>query len=145
MDNFWHKKLTLKVRILPFLTTFTQLTARLKNFLRGWLLVLSLKEGLVEFATVCIKSEVILTRVHKYSTYYYVLCNTMADPIYPQLLFWISENCHHQRAWQYYVESIEKGKTSFISKACDNYQNFLQGNCENKNSISMGEGLQLSM
>ena len=42
------------------MTTFTQLTARLKNFLRGWLLVLGLKEGLVERATVCVKSEVIL-------------------------------------------------------------------------------------
>jgi hypothetical protein len=52
--------LTLKVRILPFLTTFTQLTARLKNFIRSWLLVLGLKEGLVECATVCVKSEVIL-------------------------------------------------------------------------------------
>ena len=53
----------MKVRILPFLTTFTQLTARLKNFLRGWLLVLSLKEGLVECATVCVKSEVILSYI----------------------------------------------------------------------------------
>ena len=35
-------------------------TARLKNFLRGWLLVLSLKKGLVECAKVSIKSEVIL-------------------------------------------------------------------------------------
>jgi hypothetical protein len=42
------------------LTTFTQLTARLKNFLRGWLLLLGLKECLVECATMCIKSEVIL-------------------------------------------------------------------------------------
>ena len=41
--------------------TFTQLTTRLKNFLRGWLLVLSLKEGLVECATVYVKSEVMLT------------------------------------------------------------------------------------
>ena len=41
-------------------TTFTQLTARLKNFLMGWLLVLGLKEGLVECATVCVKSEVTL-------------------------------------------------------------------------------------
>ena len=40
--------------------TFAQLSARLKNFLRGWLLVLGLKEGLVECATVCVKSEVIL-------------------------------------------------------------------------------------
>ena len=43
-----------------FLTTFTQVTATLKNFLMGLLLVLGLKEGLVECATVCIKSEVIL-------------------------------------------------------------------------------------
>ena len=42
------------------MTTFTQLTARLKNFLMGWLLVLSLNDGLVECATVCVKSEVIL-------------------------------------------------------------------------------------
>ena len=56
----------MKVRILPFLTTFTQLTARLKNFLRGWLLVLRLKEGLVECATVCVKSEVILIMIHTY-------------------------------------------------------------------------------
>ena len=41
-------------------STFTQLTSRLKNFLRGWLLVLSLKEDLVKCATVCVKSEVIL-------------------------------------------------------------------------------------
>jgi hypothetical protein len=42
------------------LKTFAQLSARLKNFLRGWLLVLGLKEGLVECATVCVKSVVIL-------------------------------------------------------------------------------------
>ena len=40
--------------------TFAQLSARLKNFLRGWLLVLGLKEGLVACATVCVKSVVIL-------------------------------------------------------------------------------------
>jgi hypothetical protein len=33
---------------------------RLKNFLRGWLLILGLKEGLVECVTVSVKSEVIL-------------------------------------------------------------------------------------
>ena len=42
------------------MTTFAQLSARLKNFLRGCLLVLGLKEGLVECATVCVKSVVIL-------------------------------------------------------------------------------------
>ena len=40
--------------------TFVQLSARLKNFLRGWLLVLGIKEGLVECATLCVKSVVIL-------------------------------------------------------------------------------------
>ena len=39
--------------------TFAQLSARIEN-LRGWLLVLGLKEVLVERATVCIKSVVIL-------------------------------------------------------------------------------------
>ena len=43
------------------MSTFTQLNARLENFLNGWLLVLGLKECLVEYATLCIKSEVILT------------------------------------------------------------------------------------
>ena len=55
--------MTLKVRILPFLTAFTQLIARHKNFFRGWLLILGLKEGLVECATVCVKSEVILINI----------------------------------------------------------------------------------
>ena len=57
---FWHRKLTLKVRIVHNLTTFTQVTPRLKNFLVGWLLVLGLKEGLVECAKVCFKSWVLL-------------------------------------------------------------------------------------
>ena len=64
-DNFWQRKWTLKVKILPFLTTFTQLTTRLKNFLMDWLLVLGLEEGLVECATLCIKSWVIL-RIHEW-------------------------------------------------------------------------------
>ena len=40
--------------------TFTQVNARLKNFLMDWLLVLGLKEGMVECATVCVKNWVIL-------------------------------------------------------------------------------------
>ena len=34
----------------------------MKSFLRGWLLILGLKKGLVECATVFIKSEVILIK-----------------------------------------------------------------------------------
>ena len=54
------RKLTLKVRILHILTPFTQLPARLKNFLMGQLLILGLKECLVECAILFVKSEVIL-------------------------------------------------------------------------------------
>ena len=42
--------------------TSTQLTARLKIFLRDWFLVLGLRKGLVECATVCVKSEFILKK-----------------------------------------------------------------------------------
>ena len=45
------------------MTTFTQVTATLINFLMGWLLVFGLKEGLVECATVGIKSEVTLQKI----------------------------------------------------------------------------------
>ena len=45
------------------MATFAQLSARLKNFLGGWLLVLGIKEGLVECATVCVKNVVILTNL----------------------------------------------------------------------------------
>ena len=48
---------------IQFFTTFTQLTARLKNFLRGWFLILGLKECLVECTTLCVKSEVMLTSI----------------------------------------------------------------------------------
>ena len=56
--NFW------TTHDVQLLTTFTQLTEELKNSLRVWLLVLGIKEGLVECATECVKSEVIL--VHLY-------------------------------------------------------------------------------
>ena len=46
-----------------------QVTARLKNFLVGWLLVLGLKEGLVGCATVCVKSWVILKLVCAHCRY----------------------------------------------------------------------------
>ena len=49
------------------MTTYAQLSARLKNFLRGWLLVLGLKERLVECATVCVKSVVILQVIPTYN------------------------------------------------------------------------------
>ena len=49
------------------MTTFTQLNTRLKNFLRGWLLVLGLKECLVERETLCVKSEVILLSFSNYT------------------------------------------------------------------------------
>ena len=53
--------------------SFTQLTARLKLFLMEWLLVLDLKECLVEFATVCVKIVVILN-VPTYMSYSCLYC-----------------------------------------------------------------------
>ena len=64
----------LKVRILQFLTPFTQLTAKLKNFLWGLMLVLGLKKGLLECATVFIKSEFILMQAYDYNTKTLLLC-----------------------------------------------------------------------
>ena len=58
--------MSLKVKILPFLTTFAYLRGKLKNFLGDWLLVLGIKEGWVECATVCVKSGVILTYIYMY-------------------------------------------------------------------------------
>ena len=77
LDNFRHRKLNLKVRILQFLTTFTQLTARHKNCLRGWLLVLGLKKGLVECEAVCVKSEVILTFSSQQPKWQNVKCHNL--------------------------------------------------------------------
>ena len=59
---YWH---FLKISIylqkwLSIFNNFTQLAARLYNFLRDWFLVLGLKEDLVEYAIVYVKSEVIL-------------------------------------------------------------------------------------
>ena len=61
--------MTLKVRILPFLTTFAQPSARLKNFLGGWLLVLGINESLVECATMCIKSVVLLPSIPSWNNW----------------------------------------------------------------------------
>ena len=46
--------------MLQFLTMFTQLNARPRIVLQGWLLALSIKEGHVKCAIVCDKSWVIL-------------------------------------------------------------------------------------
>ena len=59
-DDFWHRKLTLKVRILQFSTPFTQVYTRPKKNLLGSSLAFTLKEGPVRCAKVCNKSWVIL-------------------------------------------------------------------------------------
>ena len=70
MQTFQYKKKGIFRNDVQFLTTFTQLNARLKNFLMGWLLVLGLKECLVECATLCVKSEVMLVyKVKMYCKY----------------------------------------------------------------------------
>ena len=59
-DNFWCRKLTLKVKILQFSTTFTQVYTRPKKKLIGSSLAFTLKEGPVRCAKVCNNSWVIL-------------------------------------------------------------------------------------
>ena len=44
-DYLCNKKINMGY--LPFLTTFTQLTTRLKNIFRGWLLVLGIKSEVI--------------------------------------------------------------------------------------------------
>ena len=73
--------MTLKVRILPSLTSFAQLSARLKNFLWGWLLVLGLKEGSVECATVCVKSVVILMCMEEKEVNQFLCYEAVYQPI----------------------------------------------------------------
>ena len=68
------------------MTTFTQLTSRLKNFLRGWLLVLGLKECLVECATMCVKSEVMLWR---HCCHHLLLIYASKDQLVMWYLCWI--------------------------------------------------------
>ena len=72
----------MKVRILYFLTSFTQLITRLKNFFMAWLLALGIKEGLVECMTVCVKSEVILPSINLWNKCFdYELKNANAEII----------------------------------------------------------------
>ena len=65
--NFWT---TLFSKMTSNFWRLTQLNARLKNFLNGWLLVLGPKQCLVECATSCVKSEVI------------VLCNARSSKLF---------------------------------------------------------------
>ena len=74
-DNFWHRKFTLKVKIMQFLTTFTQLNARSKKILQGWLLALSIKEDPAICAIVCNKNWVILKYMPILGSYLTTLVN----------------------------------------------------------------------
>ena len=49
-------------KVLESFKIFAQVNSRLMEFLMGWLLVLGLKECLVECPIVCVKSAVILSR-----------------------------------------------------------------------------------
>ena len=76
----------MKVRILAFSTTFTQLTSSIKNFLEDWLLSWGLKGGLVECAIVCVKSWVILKYIYppdQVSVGYYLHTVVQLHPFMP--------------------------------------------------------------
>ena len=110
----------MKVRILPFLTTFAQLSARLKNFLGSWLLVLGIKEGLVECATVCVKSVVILRNM---------FCFYFFSPFFSKHN-WLVENLDKLRnlGIVYSWKPSFKTEKTFTYLACKNL---------NRNSVSL--------
>jgi hypothetical protein len=63
---FFNEKKFRKIRIIfdsqnfAILDNFYSSDRKTLKVLRGWVMVLNIKEGLVECATVCVKSEVIL-------------------------------------------------------------------------------------
>ena len=95
----------------------------LRNFVMGWLLVLGLNEGLVECATVCVKSRVILTYNNQHNSNF---SNEMAkNGILFSKLFWPSmrkycSSDHDIFFWNLRLricKSFEITKGQLISKA----------------------------
>jgi len=50
----------------------------------------------------------------------------------------LSVVCHHQRAMEYFTESINS-PTGFTAVCCDNYQMFQEGGCSSNTNALMGE------
>ena len=113
---FLHRKLTLKVRILAFSKTFTQLTSRIKHFLVGWLLFWGLNVGLVECAIVYVKSWVIL--IH-----YDPLMMPRASQVFSSLLkkldMYTPTFCSQMALFNIYcnIKAFHKLKPSILSKS----------------------------
>ena len=117
-----YRKLTLKDRILPFLTTFAQLSARLKNFLGRWLLVLGIKEGLVKCATVCVKSVVIL--IHSLNHSMSSSCGISTKEIWAAFF---RQTFRAEVEWFLAASSTATVKVGFSQKVMAKFSNF--SNC----------------
>ncbi|KAK0178145.1 hypothetical protein PV328_002122 [Microctonus aethiopoides] len=59
---------------------------------------------------------------------------TRRGPVYTPI-----DLCSHHRAWRYYAESV-KIFGAFRATQCDNFKNYLNGNCLNNRVINMGYG-----
>ena len=91
------------------MTTFTQLNARLKNLVNCWLLVLGLKECLVECGTLCVKSEVILLQSNSktLSPYYFFVMTTIVENYHSTVSSLVTVNCRSMTVmrWLHVAES----------------------------------------
>ena len=91
------------------MTTFTQLNARLKNLVNCWLLVLGLKECLVECGTLCVKSEVILLQSNSktLSPYYFFVMTTIVENYHSTVSSLVTVNCRSMTVmrWLHGAES----------------------------------------
>lgn len=45
--------------------------------------------------------------------------------------------CSHWRSYQYYIESVLDDK-AFLATKCDNWKNYLNGDCDSNTKINMG-------
>ncbi|XP_071451395.1 phospholipase A1-like [Hetaerina americana] len=59
------------------------------------------------------------------------------NPIQPGCGADLDGVCSHSRSWMYFAESI--GSSGFAAVRCENYENFLEGSCNDKPSAPMGE------
>ena len=122
------------------MTTFAQLSARLKNFLGGWLLVLGIKEGLVECATVCIKIVVILIDMAQFHYFGKQLQSKVAydDSRFYQIEWPLTLACAWSSLWSYEVniKCTHKKIAYFWKNLTIDYWLFV---CKNKKQESVFE------
>lgn len=54
---------------------------------------------------------------------------------------WLSNGCDHERASNYFLESIDNSKCRFLATWCNSYDDFEKGDCLPQNSTMSEMGL----